>query len=250
MPSSASTNPANRAERESEVVPSRTAPSTARRAISEPLSLGRYRPRLRVAGRDLREEVVERADRAAEQATAPPEQVALDPVDIRPVGHDQERLVVEARQIALEQERNLARVGRPREEAQSHRAMVVLDTDGSGRADTRKRRCEREFGLLATASCRAAESTAGAGAAATSTVAAPAHLQVSQPERPTSAAGRGGPQRGPASCRHRDRTDPQPWTRAERRCTSGAKRRPCSHRLPCRSYRKREQSSGPSNRLL
>ena len=64
----------------------------------------------------------------AEQAARAREQVALDAVDVRPVRHDQKRLVVEARQIALQQERDLARVCRPREEATvppSHRRVAA-----------------------------------------------------------------------------------------------------------------------------
>src|SRR5581483_4014682 len=83
------------------------------------------------AGRcDALEQVVERADRAAEQTAATAQQVALDPVDVRPVRHDQERLVVQAGEIALEEQRDLARMRGPCDEAQPHRAMVVLSEDG------------------------------------------------------------------------------------------------------------------------
>jgi len=69
-----------------------------------------------IGGSEPIEQVVEGADGAAEQAAAAGEQITLDPVDVRPVRHDQGRFVVEARQIALQQERDLARVCRPREE--------------------------------------------------------------------------------------------------------------------------------------
>ena len=60
---------------------------------------------------DALEEIVEGADRAAEHAAAPVEQVALAARDVRAVRHDQERLVCQAGQIPVEQQRDLARVG-------------------------------------------------------------------------------------------------------------------------------------------
>ena len=81
-----------------------------------PLRVGRDRTLLGIAADQAPEQVVERADRAAEQAAAAREQVALDAVDVRRVRHDQSRLVVEARQIALQEERDFARMRRPREE--------------------------------------------------------------------------------------------------------------------------------------
>ena len=95
---------------------------------------GRDRPAARIAAGDPFEQVVEGADRAAEQAPGALEQVALRPVDVRPIRHDQKRLVVQARQIALEQERDLARICGPDDEAQRHRAMVVLRSDGEQEA--------------------------------------------------------------------------------------------------------------------
>ena len=93
-------------------------------------------PAARVAVGDAREQVVERADRAAEQAARALEQVSLDARDVRPVRHDQDRLVVEAGQVALEQERDLARIRGPDDEVQSQAspfrpgAMVVRRPDG------------------------------------------------------------------------------------------------------------------------
>ena len=66
------------------------------------------------------------------QAAAAREQVALDAVDVRRVRHDQDRFVVEARQIALEQERDFARVRRPCEEGEPHLPIVERPQDGPG----------------------------------------------------------------------------------------------------------------------
>ena len=55
-----------------------------------------------VTGGDPLEQVVERADRPAEQRTTAPEQVALDPLDIRAVRHDQDGLAADIREIPLE----------------------------------------------------------------------------------------------------------------------------------------------------
>ena len=70
------------------------------------------------------EQVVERPDRAAEEAATAGEQVALDAVDVRRIRHDQCRFVVEARQVAVEQVRDLARVGRPCEQGETHVSIV------------------------------------------------------------------------------------------------------------------------------
>ena len=72
---------------------------------------------------------------AAEEAAERAEQVALDAVDVRRVRHDQCRFVGEARQIALEQERHLARVGRPCQQGESHLPIV-----GSPRTVRRRKR--------------------------------------------------------------------------------------------------------------
>ncbi len=93
--------------------------------------------RPRIAGRELPEQIVEGADRATEQAATACEQVALHPVDVRPVRHDQNRLVVQARQIALEQERDLAGMRRPCEKGESHLPIVERPQDGPGGRSTR-----------------------------------------------------------------------------------------------------------------
>ena len=117
--------PAERARPFSDAEPQRTAHD------QRPLRVGGDGPLLGIAAGEAPEEIVEGADRAGEQAAAAPEQVALDPVDIRRVRHDQSRLVVEARQIALQQERDFARMRRPCEEGQPHLPIVERPQDGS-----------------------------------------------------------------------------------------------------------------------
>ena len=103
------------------------------------LRVGHDSPPLAVRAPDPSEEVVERADRAAHQRTASPQELPLGAVDVRPVRHDQERIGVERTQIALEQARDLAGVGRTCEHAQSHRPILVPGHDGSGAREERGR---------------------------------------------------------------------------------------------------------------
>ena len=78
-----------------------------------PLGIGHHRPvGAAVAGEPL-EEIVEGPDPAREERAAPGEELALDPLDVRPVGHDEHRIAVERVQVALEEQRNLAGVRRP-----------------------------------------------------------------------------------------------------------------------------------------
>ena len=85
--------------------------------------------------RDALEQVLERPDRPAEDAAAARDELALDPVDVRPVRHDQRRLLVQRVEVALEEQRHLARVGRADQQAQTHsRPIVVSGPDGSVRA--------------------------------------------------------------------------------------------------------------------
>ena len=85
---------------------------------------------------DPREEVVEGADRAAEERRAPREQIPLDPLDVRPVRHDEDGLASRpARpqdgEISLRKERDFARVGGPDEQAEAHRSILDRGPDGS-----------------------------------------------------------------------------------------------------------------------
>ena len=128
MRRSESEKPAVRAERDEAVER-----DGGERAADDERSLGlaRHPTPPRIAGRKPGEDVVEGSDRAAEQAAATGEQVALDPVDVRPVRHDQDRLVVEARQIALEEQRDFARMRRPGKEGEPHLPIVERPQDVS-----------------------------------------------------------------------------------------------------------------------
>ena len=79
---------------------------------------------------DPLEHVVECPDRAAEERAAPRQEVTLDTFDVRPVRDDEDRLARERSEIALEQERHLARVGGPGDEAETHRSILGLGPDG------------------------------------------------------------------------------------------------------------------------
>jgi hypothetical protein len=52
---------------------------------------------------DQPEEVVEGADRPADERAAASQQLPFGPVDVRPVRHDQERIGLERGQVPLEQ---------------------------------------------------------------------------------------------------------------------------------------------------
>ena len=88
----------------------------------------------RRSGSEPAKEVVERADRAAQQRRTPGQQLELDAVDVRPVRHDEHRLEpvpgVEHVEIAVEQELDLARVGRARDEAERHPPTLARARDG------------------------------------------------------------------------------------------------------------------------
>ena len=75
-------------------------------------------------------QVVEGADLAPHQRAAGGQQFALDPIDVRPVRHDQEGFVCKRVQVALQQERDFARVGGPGQQRQGHRPILDLPSDG------------------------------------------------------------------------------------------------------------------------
>ena len=68
---------------------------------------------------DATEQVVERADRPAQEGRLELEQVALRAVDVRTVRHDEKRLARKRVQIAPKQERHLPGVGRAGDERQT-----------------------------------------------------------------------------------------------------------------------------------
>ena len=95
------------------------------------LRLGRDRARGGIGARQLLEQVREGADRTAEQGRRALQQIALDSVDVRAIRHDQNRVLVERGQIAVEKGRHLARVGRAGEKRQRHAAILVPGPDSS-----------------------------------------------------------------------------------------------------------------------
>ena len=155
-----------------------------RAAAARPLRRRRGRPRCARRGR--------RTSRSNRRRRSPArDELALDPLDVRPVRHDQRRIAVERVQVALEQQRHLARVRGADEQPQTHsRPIVVSGPDGSGRA-----------------SAQTAAKTEGGQS--------PPSFR-SRP-RPTSAGGRAWPPAGPASFRRRRRRDPPAWSRGVRR---------------------------------
>jgi hypothetical protein len=84
--------------------------------------------------RESTKQIVEGDDRAAEQRGTARQQLELDPVDVRPVRHDEHRLDpvrgVEYGEIAVEQEPDLARIRRARDEAERHPPTLARARDG------------------------------------------------------------------------------------------------------------------------
>ena len=68
----------------------------------------------------LAENVVERPDRPGEQRAGPLQEVPLDPVDVRPVGDDQDRVALDLREVSLEQASDLAGLRRPDDKGERH----------------------------------------------------------------------------------------------------------------------------------
>jgi hypothetical protein len=99
-----------------------------------PLGASQQPAGIAVAVREPGEDVVERPDRATEERGPPREQLALDPVDVRPVGHDEnwlrEAAGVERIEIPAKQQLDLARVGGPRDETQRHPPTLARRRDG------------------------------------------------------------------------------------------------------------------------
>ncbi len=86
-----------------------------------PLRVGRNRTTRSAVARDPLEQVVKGADRAADERAARRQELALDPVDVRPVGHDEHRILVERGEVALEQQRDFSRVRGAGEDRKAHR---------------------------------------------------------------------------------------------------------------------------------
>ncbi len=78
------------------------------------------RLRSAVPGGDPFEDIVERPDRSAEQCSRADEQIALDPFDVRPGRHDQDRLPRQIGEVTIEEQSHFAGVGRPGQQRQGH----------------------------------------------------------------------------------------------------------------------------------
>ena len=108
------------------------------------LCVARDRPRVGSAQGEFTEDVVEGADRACEQRAGPLQEVALDPLDVRPVRHDENRVAVDRLEVALEETSDLAGLRRPHDESQAHRPIVVAGPDGFPRPKSAKSgKCRR-----------------------------------------------------------------------------------------------------------
>ena len=108
-----------------------------------------------------------RSNRSSNVPIVPPsrqplqlEQLALDPGDVRPVRHDQKRLVVETSQIALEQERDLARVRGTGDQAQTALSVVGGAWFGAG---SREVTAHRSFAPRRSRRAKSPQFTLGAG---------------------------------------------------------------------------------------
>ena len=97
------------------------------------LNLRGNRPVRGIVADDVLEEVVERPDVAREQRPPAAQEVALDPLDVRTVRDDEPGIApgvtLERDEIALEEQRNFAGVGRPHDERERHLSMVVPACD-------------------------------------------------------------------------------------------------------------------------
>jgi hypothetical protein len=93
-----------------------------------PLRVGRDTADLTAVAREPGEHVVERADGATEECRPDRQQLAFDPVDVRPDRHDEHRLAFELVQIAPQQKRHLPGVRRSGDERQT---QPIHATSGS-----------------------------------------------------------------------------------------------------------------------
>ena len=145
---------------------------------------------------DVLEKIVERPDSPAHERGPPTQQIALDALDVRPVRHDEPRLAVELREIALEEQRDLAGVRRPDDEREAHAPIVVPPPDASPYC----------------AGLERAKSVKSGGTAKAATALRSTRL-------PTSACGPSARPAGRASFRRSRRTDLPASSRVARRCS-------------------------------
>ena len=80
---------------------------------------------------DPSEDVVEGLDRAREEHPTAAQEIVLATGDIRDIGHDQDGLLLEHLEVAIEQPFDLAGMRRPCDQRETHGLMLVLGPDGS-----------------------------------------------------------------------------------------------------------------------
>ena len=136
-----------------------------------------------VATRERLEERVERADRAREQPSLAPNELALDPLDVAAVRDDQPGIAVDRGDETVEKRRDLSGMRRTDDERETHRCMVVGPVSRPRLRAGRETRSERE-------------TDAGAPA-----------IRIA-PRRATSACGRAARPPRRAFHRHTSRRDP------------------------------------------
>jgi hypothetical protein len=95
-----------------------------------PLDVADDRAGLATAAQHLLEQVVERPHAAADEHSAPTHELALNRFDVGPVGDDQERVGAGVRRLqeAVEQEGDLAAVGRAEDELERHQVILRVGT--------------------------------------------------------------------------------------------------------------------------
>ena len=98
----------------------REASRASRLSSERPLGVGEHRPVGSVAVGEAREQVVERRYPAADDRLAAGEEIPPDTLRLGPVGHEQNRVALDIRGIAVEQKSDLAGIRRPRKQRQRH----------------------------------------------------------------------------------------------------------------------------------
>jgi hypothetical protein len=113
---------AGEARRRPEAVQARAGEGAAEN--ERPLRLGDDGRATPLTTREQLEEIVERADRPAQQRSRAREQLPLNAVDLRPVRDDEERLAVEVLEVSIEEPRDLPRIRRANQQRERHRPIL------------------------------------------------------------------------------------------------------------------------------
>src|SRR5262249_11170760 len=88
----------------------------------------------RIALDKLLEQIVERPDPTGKQDGGSCEKIALNPVDVRPVRHDEPRIRFDRCQESVQQQRDLSRMRGTDDERKRHLPIVVSGSDASSYA--------------------------------------------------------------------------------------------------------------------